>query len=201
MDTTGYFHTDPVAALSDPVAWMEMARDLRRAADRLESEVVAAARFQFEQWRDRQVGIEQCEDDCNKELEAKKDRGMARVAQMLYQMSYENALKGIRALQSLQPSTSHSLEVLAAEVGLVVDEIDQQYLAWLTKMNQLGRYKLRPHKEKLPDGTKEDRHDYHVTWTTQYAERRAAVDQAIADLWIRSRGPLESAWLTENENE
>lgn len=201
MDPTGTFYTDPVAALSDPLAWMEMARDLRRAADRIEGEVVAAARFETLQWRDRGVGVQQSDEDRKRETEAAKDVRMHRVAQMLYQMSYENALKGIRVLKGLDAVNIHDLEKLADDVGLVLSEIDQQYLAWLTKMNQLGRYKLRPYKEKLPDGTKVDHHDFHVMWTTQYGERRAAVDQAIADLWIRSRGPIESAWLTEEEGE
>lgn len=192
MDPTGTFYTDPVAALSDPVAWMEMARDLRRAADRIESEVVTAAHLEFEQWRSREAGIEQSDEDRIRAIEAAKDVRMHRVAQMLYQMSYENALKGIRVLKSLPVANIHDLEKLAGDVGLVLSELDQQYLVWLSKMNQLGRYKVRSTKEGK---------DFHVTWTTQYGERRAAVDQAIADLWIRSCGPVDSAWLTEEEGE
>ena len=193
MEGNQHFHTNIVDSLGDPIASMDMARTLRRVADLIESKIVEAVNWHCLQI---QLGIDAeargetleppSEEDRQAALKYRADGQMARVSQMLYQMSYENAAKAIIKLKGAEPRNIHDLQTLFDQAGIVLPEgIDMQHLSLLSRMNQLGRYTLTT------------RNEYSTSWAAQYRERRAEIDSAIAQAWIGNRGAYRMADLTD----
>lgn len=187
------FYTDILDSLADPIAWMEMARTLRRAADLIEGQVAQAVEWyciQVQLGVDAEARGEALEAPTDEErqiaLICRADERMARVSQMLYQMSYENAAKAIIKLKGIDPPNIHDLKRLFDQAGIVLPEnVDTDHLALLSRTNQLGRFAL------------DTRNQYRTSWSVEHRERRAVIDSAIAQAWLDNRGTYRMADLTD----
>lgn len=131
--------------LENPDAWMSMADTLRRASDILDREFKMAQNAVTDLSYRKSVGEKI---DENALYEANKNVLLFRVSQMLFQMSIENSLKGIAVAQGKEPKPIHDLAILAREVGIELDKEEEGRLAVLTRMNQLGRFRVGGSEKK-----------------------------------------------------
>ncbi|MHB8637588.1 MAG: HEPN domain-containing protein [Fimbriimonadaceae bacterium] len=160
------FHIDKFEALDDPISWMEMAQTLRRGAEAIEARVLAASGEHAAMMIGHE-GTGQGPDAHPILARISRDTSLARVSQMLYQMSYENALKGVLKQQHKPSSRSHDLSILAKSVGLELSNEAQEYLRLLTRMSQLGRFRIGGEKPtQLKGRTDQDGElEYKTKWS------------------------------------
>jgi len=179
-----------------------MAKTLRRAADQLEARVVAAGLTRYELRSTLTLDDDDepplpTSEELDEYARCMQDRQLGRVALMLYQMSYENALKGLVVLRGDPYPKIHHLYTLAEVAGLVVGEREHGHLRYLTVLNQLGRYRVGyvPREALFDDEGDKTVVVYGAVWVRQFQDRRKALDQAIADAWIQNNGPESHAFL------
>jgi len=182
------FQVTMIASLEAPEGWMEMARDLRLAANTLDQRILSEFGIGHDLQERKTVNFPLTDEEESRLQMARAASGMGRVAMMLHQMAYENALKGLLVLQGQQPTFEHDLLKLADRASLILGPDARKHLDYLSKMNQLGRYRT-----KVENGQK----IYGAHWSSQFAERRAEVDQAIEAAWIFAKGPHHLADLLE----
>lgn len=135
----------PDELLKDPGAWMSMSDTLRRAAEIVQAEFLNAQRaaISISQRAAQGESVDQ-----SALYEAQKNLNLHRVSQMLYQMSLENALKGLCVQQGKDAPRSHDLVELAKEAGLPLDQTEESKLSAMNRMNELGRFRVGGNPKK-----------------------------------------------------
>lgn len=130
--------------LKDANAWFGKSDVLRRAGDILDEAYKAAVRHVIHLSTAAAAGT-----DVSRDLPgAQKDTNLHAVSQMLYQLSMENALKGIAVKQGKEPLRSHDLVELAKAAGIVLEAGEESKLKVLNRMNELGRYRVGGSEKK-----------------------------------------------------
>jgi len=105
---------------------------------------------------------------------------MLDAAQMLLQLSYENAFKGLLVARGEDHTTHHDLTKLANLAQLEAEEDVWRYLNHLSAMNQLGRYRVAKFNGSLHSGT---------FWSDEFEVVRRKLDVAIFTLWRKYGAP------------
>ncbi len=179
-------HQEMRAYLNEPDSRMGMAKTLRYAAEVLAERIMPALQLRHRLHQQRQWA-EYDESDKAKDHAASKDEDLTRVSEMLFQMSYENAFKALLLLQgklSKKLGSTHNLEKLQQASGIQVDELERQYLAMLSRMNQLGRYQV----------TSDDK--YGMLWHGELKDRRTILDQKLSEAWLAGGGSLRNSSIS-----